>query len=113
MRRTLNILGYALCTVPAAISVLEYFPLWVESGEKCFSAFALLLMLVSALPVLRALRRHLKTPSALVFWLLLFLFLCAFRSVIDELFVISLIALVGSVPGTVCLFIAKRIKPKK
>ncbi len=112
MRRALTLIGYALCTLPAAISVLEFFPLWLESGEKRLSAFAVLLLLLSAVPAIRAIRRHLKSPSALLIWLLLFLFVCAFRAIIDELFVISLIALAGSVPGTACLLLAKRMKSK-
>lgn len=113
MKRALAICGYALCTLPAAISVLEFFPLWLKSGEKRLSALALMLLLIAFIPALRALRRHLRSPSALLVWLLLFLFICAFRAVIDELFTISLIALAGSVPGTACLLLSKRIKPKK
>lgn len=113
MKRALTLIGYTLCTVPAAISVLEFFPLWLQNGEKRLSAFAVVLLLLCAVPAFRVIRHHLKTPSALLLWLLLFIFVCAFRAIIDELFVVSLVALAASVPGTVCLLIAKRMKPKK
>ncbi len=113
MKRALSLLGYAFGTVPPALCVLEYFPLWIQSGEKRLSCFALVLLALCFVPALRLIRRHLKTPSALVFWLLLFLFVCVFRAVMDELFVISLVALSSSVPGTACLFIARRMPFKK
>lgn len=112
MTRALTLLGYALCTLPPALCVLEYFPLWLESGEKRLSGIALVLLAVSFVPALRLFRQHLKTPSALLFWLLLFLFVCAFRAVMDELFVISLVALASSVPGTACLYAARKIAKK-
>ena len=113
MKRALGLLGYALCIFPPALCVLEYFPLWITSGEKRLSGFALVLLAVCFVPALRLIRRHLKAPSAILFWLLLFLFVCAFRAVMDELFVISLVALTSSVPGTACVYIARRMTLKK
>ena len=113
MKRFLTVFGYALCIFPPALAVLEYFPLWVESGEKRVSAVALILLAVCFTPALRAFRRYVKAPSALLFWLLLFLFISAFRAVMDELLAISLIALFTAIPGTACLYFAKRIPDKK
>ena len=107
------LLGYALCVFPPALCVLEYFPLWISSGEKRLSGIALVLLAACFVPALRFFRQHLRSPSALLFWLLLFLFVCAFRAVMDELFTISLVALASSVPGTACLYAARRMARKK
>lgn len=113
MKRALAVVGYTLCILPPALAVLEYFPIWMQTGEKRLSAIAVVLFAACFYPALRAIRQHIKTPSALLFWLLLFLFICAFRAVVDELFVISLVALASSAPGTACLYISKRLTPKK
>lgn len=113
MKRALTVIGYTLCTLPPLLATLEFFPLWVTDKEKSISALSLLLIAICFVPLFRAYRRHVKSPSALFLWLLFFLFLSAFRAIIDELWCVSLIGLASAVPGALCLFFAKRAKPKK
>ena len=108
MRRLFTLLGLALCILPPALSTLAFFPLWLDGGERSLSAAALILLLLCAVPLFRFLRAHVKTPSAWMLWLALFLFLSFFRSIADGLWMISLIALIGSAAGALCFLIAKR-----
>lgn len=112
MKRALSVFGYVLCIVPPALATLEFFPLWLTDGEKSISALSLLLLCISAVPLFRAYRRHVKTPSAILLWLALFLLMTAFRSIVNEIRCVALVGLVSSLPGTLCIFFAKRIKDK-
>ncbi len=110
MRRFLTLLGLAFCILPPCFATLAYFPLWLTEKESSLSAFALLLLLLSAIPLFKFLRAHIKSYAAWMFWLVLFLALSAFRAIADGLWTISLLALIGSAAGTVCFALAKTLK---
>ncbi len=109
MKRALTLLGYAFSILPAALSTLEFFPLWASDREKSISLFALVLLALAFLPLYRLLRHRLRTPSAWMLWLVFFLFLSLFHAVIDELRCIALIALVGSLVGALLFWAARRV----
>ncbi len=110
MSRVFTLLGFAFCILPPALSTLSFFPLWLAGGERSLSAIALILLTLCALPLFRFLKAHLRTPSAWMLWLALFLFLSLFRAIADGLWMISLVAFLGSLLGALCFFIAKHTR---
>ena len=110
MRYLFLILGYAFCILPAAVCTIEHFPLWMSDGRQGFSAIALVLIALACVPLWRLLKDRLRSPSAWMLWLAAFVLLTLFRSIIDGLWMIALIALCGSVIGAVFFAIAKRMQ---
>lgn len=109
MKRALRIIGLGLCILPPAVATLSFFPLWLNREESALSAFALLLLLLACLPLFRALRTFLRSPSAWMLWLVLFILLGLFRSIADGLYMISFFGLLGGIGGGICFAVAKRL----
>ena len=104
-------LGLIFSVIPPALAVLLYFPVWVKSGaEYVVSGFAALLMIISLLPLFRLIRRALKSPSAYVIWLILFLVFLLVSRIADQMIVISFTGLVGSLIGAIFFGLAKRCR---
>ena len=96
----LTALGALLCIAPPAVVTLCYFPLWVEkSSSATVSGLSLILILISIIPLFRIVKEHISSPSAPVVWLLVCLFCFAFKSIIDQILVISFVGAVSSVAG--------------
>lgn len=96
----LTALGALLCIAPPAVVTLCYFPLWVEkSSSATVSGLSLVLILISIIPLFRIVKEHISSPSAPVVWLLVCLFCFAFKSIIDQILVISFVGAVSSVAG--------------
>jgi len=114
----LSVCGYALCILPPAAAVLEHFPVWLATDERCaFSALGLCLLLLCCLPFWRTLKAWLKTPSAWRMWLCLFLLLWLGRPLAEGLTAVSFFGMVGSLPGAVLLKMgraeAERVKAEE
>lgn len=105
-----RILGYLFCVVPAACAVAEYFPVWTSTTEGTVSMLGVLLLAVAVLPLWRALRDRLRSPSAWMIWLALFVSLSMLRAIIDGLIAISLVAFPTGMVGAFCFYLAKRAK---
>lgn len=103
--------GIILSVVPVAISIILYFPLWLERGDgSVVSGFAVLLLALAAIPVFKLCRRVIASPSAWMMWLLLLIVFLATSRIADEMIVISFIGLVGGAVGAVLFNIAKKYK---
>ena len=102
-------LGILLSVVPPAGATLSYFPLWLDKGAAhTLSGTALLLITLSALPVLRIAMARLKTPSAPILWLIVFLFFFAMSKIADELTVVAFLGVVGYLCCAVFFRLARR-----
>jgi hypothetical protein len=109
MKRTLlRVTGLALCVLPPALAVLDYFPLWLADGRKTTSAFAFLLLLLCALPLWRQIKRWLASPSVWMLWLFVFVFLSLFASIIEGLTAVAFFGFLGGLPGALLLKLADR-----
>ncbi|MBP3437233.1 MAG: hypothetical protein J6K61_04945 [Clostridia bacterium] len=108
-----RIAGFALCTLPAVISSLEHFPLWLSDRASTLSIFGLLVLLLAVLPFWKAIKHWLKSPSAWMLWFLLWLFLSLFRQIIDGLIAVSFVAFPFSMLGALCFYLAKRYQNRK
>lgn len=108
-----NILGYSLCIVPATISTLCYFPLWVKDKDSCISLFSVMVLFICTIPLWRMIREGFKTPSAWKIWLVLLLVFSAVEHIIVGLRVIACIAFPTSALGGVFFLLSKKAKAKE
>lgn len=107
--RLLKLLGLLLCILPPAITALTYFPLWIGEKDSAVSIMALLVLTLCAVPFWRVLRDALRSPSAWMMWLVLFLALSLLESLCTGLRVVALIGFPTSLLGAICFHFAKRI----
>ena len=108
MKRLLRIFGILLSTVPPALAILEYFPLWLAKGKTAVSAISLLLLLLAAIPLFRLLKHRFKTPAPWSLWLILWLFLKIFLPIAEALKTIAFISFPTCLFGAVCFHYAKK-----
>lgn len=108
MSRLFRLGGYALCVLPPAVATLEHFPVWLREGDTALSGIALLLLLAAALPLLRTLRAHLRTPSAWMVWLALWLALRLICPILDTVARIALISFPTSLLGALLFRLGAR-----
>lgn len=85
--------------VPLA-ATLSQFPVWVEeSAEASVSGLFIVFAFISCLPFLKQIRAYLKSPSAWVVWVVLFVAMIALRSIIDQMIVVCFAGAVANVAG--------------
>ena len=69
----LHIIGLLLCILPPALATASYFPLWINRGaESTIAGGGVLILVLCAAPLWKAVLRLLRSPSSHVIWLLLF-----------------------------------------
>lgn len=101
--------GIILSVVPVAVSILLYFPLWLERGDgSVISGFAVLLLALAAIPLFKLARRALSSPSAWMMWLFMLFTFLAMSKIADEMIVISLLGCVGGALGAILFNLSKR-----
>ena len=110
--RILRALGFLFCIVPPVISTLEYFPLFKAQPGKGVSVVSALLLLVAAIPLWKYIKRALRSPSAWMIWLALYLFSMAFAPIVYQMRVISLVSLCTSIVGASLFKVASKYLPK-
>ena len=113
MKTLLRILGLVLCVLPPALSTLEFFPLWLSDGRSALSALSLILLLLSAIPLFRMVKRHLRSPSIWMLWLLLWVALEVFLPIASAIKTVALISFPTGFLGAVCFRLAKRGEREK
>lgn len=106
-RRLLKAIGYALCVVPASLSALEHFPLWLGETKSSLSLFGILLLLLCLWPFKRGLKRVWKNPSIWMLWLCLYVFLKLLLPLARGLFAVAGVALPFSLLGAVCFRLSR------
>lgn len=103
----LQILGFFLCIAPPLVCTASYFPIWKESTQA-LSGGALLLILISAIPIYKLIKRKLASPASYVIWLVLFVIFFTLSSIAEQMTVISFFGFVGNLLGAICFKMAKR-----
>ena len=102
------------CVVPVLIAILSYFPIWADKGEACvLSGFALCLIMLSMIPFYKHIGDLLKSPSAYVIWLFLFIIFFLLSRIADEMTVISFVGFVSNLIGAMLFKLAAKIKGKE
>lgn len=109
----LHIIGFVLCIAPPVAATLLYFPLWREAGDgAAVCGFTALLIVISALPLYKALRRLLASPASYTVWLILFLLFFALSRIAEQMTVISFVGFAGNILGAACFKLAKKGRVK-
>lgn len=105
----LRLLGFAFCVLPAAICTLSYFPLWIHSGTgSAVSGLALILLMISAVPLFRYFGKAVGSPSAPLIWFLIFLLFFFLSKIAEQITVIAFVGFIGNLIGSVLFNVAKR-----
>ena len=108
---SLHILGFLFCIIPPAVCTVLYFPLWREAGGgRSVCGLCAFFLVLSALPLYKALGRYLRSAASYTVWIVVFLFCFLFSRIAEEATVISFVGAVGNVIGAMCFKIAGRHK---
>ena len=109
----LKALGIAVCVIPPLCAILSYFPIWVKREGACMlSGFALLLVTLAFIPFYKQVIRILKSPSAYMMWLIVFILFLLLSRIADEMTVISFVGFISNLIGAVILKLAEREERK-
>ena len=109
----LHIAGISLCTLPPAICTLLYFPLWIESGStKTLAGGAAFLLVISAIPLFKLLKRYFSSPASYVLWLIAFLVFSLVSKVAHEMTVITFVGFVSNAIGAIVFWLANKYYPR-
>ena len=107
-RAIFNLIGIVTSTVPAAVCILLYFPLWRErSIVATVSGFALLLLVLAAVPIFNLIKKALRSPSAPLMWFIVFITFLALSSITDEMTVIGFVGFVSNLIGAIFFRLAE------
>ncbi len=108
-RAILFILGFAVSVIPAALAILSYFPIWIERGNGAlFSGLTFLLLLIASVPLWKAIKRILSSPSAPILWFILFIAFYSLSKIADEMTVISFIGFVSNLIGALLFKLSRK-----
>lgn len=107
------LLGIAFSVIPAAVCVLAYFPLRkIETPEKLISVGVLLLLILAFLPLMRVIAARLKSPSAPIVWLIIFITFYLLSEIAEQMIAISFFAFIGNLIGALFFKLSRRIGKK-
>ena len=108
--KLLRLAGLTLSVLPPLIATLSYFPLWREMGAPALlSGWCLFLIILSALPLIKAIRARIKTPASYLVWLFLFLLFSLLSAIAAEVKVIAFTGFISNVIGAILIGAARRI----
>ena len=106
-RRLLKTVAIGIDVGAPLLATVSQFPLWIErSAGATVSGIFLLFAILSAVPLFKHFGRLLKSPSAPLMWGIIFGFLTALHTIIDEMLIISFVGLVSNSVGWVFFKIA-------
>lgn len=109
----LHILGLISCILPPAAATLSYFPLWKsDGGGKTLAGGAVLLLIMSAYPLIKWIKRHISEISSYMLWLILFLLFFTLSKIAAEMTVICFAGFIGNSIGAVLFYLSKRSRSK-
>ena len=106
-RKLLKAMGYALCVVPASLSALEHFPLWLSETKSSLSLLVVLLLAICLWPFKRGVQKVWKNPSIWMLWLCLYIGLKLTVPLAQGLLAVAGVALPFSLLGAVCFRLSR------
>ena len=93
-------IGYALCVLPPLAAIFLCFPVWIRSGSaETMSGIALVLCILSAMPFIKRIAGALRSPSVFVVWLIVCVTFTLIRAIIDQMLIVSYVALISNTLG--------------
>ena len=107
-RLLFNALGIFFSVIPVAVSIFSYFPLWIAREDaSVLSGISLLLTLLALVPLARYLRSILRTASAPLMWLAVFIAFMLLSRIANEVTVISFVGFIGNLIGALFFKLAR------
>ncbi len=95
-------------------STVVYFPVWVErSAEATVSGMFVFLGLLSAIPLFRVVKERLRSPSAWMIWLLMFIAFAFLETIVEEVKMIAMVGAISNLIGAGVYKLGKRIAEKE
>ncbi len=105
----LRAIGLIFSTLPPLFAVISYFPIWKERGaEAILSGLSLLLITISFVPLLRAIRNALRSPSSPIIWFIIFIVFFALSKIAADVTVIAFIGFVSNLIGAIFFAFARK-----
>jgi len=100
-RIVLYALGLLFSVAPPLFATLAYFPVWSgRGGGAMLSGMSALLLLLCFAPLMRFIKERLRSPSAPIIWLIVFIIFFILAEIAAEMKVIAFTGLVGNLIGT-------------
>ncbi len=82
------------------LATLSQFPVWVQhSSEATMSGLFLFFAALSCIPFLKQIKEFIKSPSAWLVWVILFVVFTALRNIIDQMVIIAFAGMVSNIIG--------------
>lgn len=92
------------------IATVTFFPVWIkQSATATISGMFIFLALISMVPLFRIIKEKLKSPSAWMIWLILFVLFFALESIVSEVKIIALVGFAANLIGSLIYKRGKRI----
>ena len=108
-RRIFLFFGYLFSVSLPLLATLSCFPLWRARGAGAVLAGGtLLLIALCALPLWRALKSYLQSPSVWMLWLFGLILFSLISRIIFEMRMICLFGLIGNLIGALCFLLARK-----
>ena len=113
-RILLFLVGLAVCTLPVLIAALSYFPIWSERGDgSIISGLLLLIVILAATPIFKAIKMLFRSPAAYLMWLFAFAVFFSLERIAHEMTVISLVGFISNVCGAFIFRLCTRDTERK
>lgn len=110
LRKLLKLFALVFCVAPPAAVTLFFFPVWYAENqfEIVIPAAAVLCFCFCAIPLVKWMGSKLKTPSAWMVWVIMFLVLFALEKIIARMVIISFVGALGNIIGAALWKIAEK-----
>lgn len=107
----LTIAGFAVSILPPLIATFTQFPDWISKSSGCtMSGIALVCILLSIYPLIKAAKKYLFTPSIPFVWAVVMVLVLLLKSIIEQVLFISVIGTLSSILGWILFRIRKQEK---
>lgn len=106
--------GFSVSVIPVLISILSYFPLWVErEDESILSGLSVLLLAAALIPLGKYVKKEMRSPSVPIMWLILFATFFALSKIAAEMTVISFVGFTANLIGSIFFKLASRYDKRR
>ena len=107
-------LGLAVSVIPVTVAILSYFPIWLRRGDaSILSGISLLLICLALVPFYKHIIKYMKSPSAPIMWLLIFLVFFMLSKIAYEMTVISFVGFITNLLGSFFFRLSKKYSAKE
>ena len=106
-RKLMKVSAMVINVLPPVVAALMCFPIWLEQGStKTVSGICLIVSALCILPFIRQIKEYFKSPSVIVLWLVIAIAMTLMRNIINEMMIVSYVALISNCIGALVYKIA-------